>query len=228
MIALTDITLTHPDGEDRITAVDHVSLEVAPGTLTAVTGPSGAGKSSLLAIAATLIRPDSGRVVVAGTDTTGLSRAESARLRREHIGLVFQQSNLLPALTVTEQLLVMREALGGGHRDRAAARSLAAELLAAVGLEKLADRRPHQLSGGQRQRVSIARSLMNSPAVLLADEPTSALDSERAGAIIGLIADLTRQRETATLLVTHDLSRLASVDAVLHMVDGAFTTPVSR
>ncbi|MFD7800858.1 ATP-binding cassette domain-containing protein, partial [Streptomyces anulatus] len=116
-LTLTDVTLTYPDGEGRLTALDRVSLDVPPGTLTAVVGPSGSGKSSLLAAAATLVTPDSGEVVVAGTPTAGLGGAGRAALRREHIGIVFQQPNLLPSLTAAEQLQVMRHLSGGSARS---------------------------------------------------------------------------------------------------------------
>lgn len=116
-LTLTDVTLTYPDGEGRLTALDRVSLDVPPGTLTAVVGPSGSGKSSLLAAAATLVTPDSGEVVVAGTPTAGLGRAGRAALRRQHIGIVFQQPNLLPSLTAAEQLQVMRHLSGRSARS---------------------------------------------------------------------------------------------------------------
>ncbi|EPY93043.1 ABC transporter ATP-binding protein, partial [Streptomyces noursei] len=196
-------------------------LTVPAGRVTAVVGPSGSGKSSLLAVAATLIRPDRGRVVIDGTDTAGLGRGELTTLRRSTIGTVFQQPNLLPSLTAVEQLQVMAHLDGRSPRT---ARSRAQELLAAVGLTEQADRRPHQLSGGQRQRVNIARALMNEPAVLLVDEPTSALDHERGAAVLGLLTDLTHQRGTATVLVTHDRSHLASVDAVAEVQDGRLTS----
>ncbi|MEU9191693.1 ABC transporter ATP-binding protein [Streptomyces hundungensis] len=216
-LLLDDITLTYPDGEGRLTALDAVSLSVDAGTVTACVGPSGSGKSSLLAVAATLVTPDSGRVVVAGTDTTGLGPAEKAALRRTRLGIVFQQPNLLPSLTAAEQLQVMAHL--AGRRPRAA-RAHALELLAAVGLADQAHRRPHQLSGGQRQRVNIARALMNEPAVLLVDEPTSALDHERGAAILDLLLTLTRDRGTATVLVTHDRAHLERMDAVVTMADG--------
>ncbi|MGV8978954.1 MAG: ABC transporter ATP-binding protein [Cellulomonas sp.] len=214
---LTDITLTYPDGESRLTALDHVSLDVPAGTLAAVVGPSGSGKSSLLAVAATLISPDSGRVIIAGTDTTGLDRGQLTTLRRERIGMVFQQPNLLPSLTAAEQLEVMAHLAGRSPRD---ARPRALELLDAVGMAGQADRRPHQLSGGQRQRVNIARALMSDPAVLLVDEPTSALDHERGAAIIDLIVTLTHRQGTATVLVTHDRAHLTAVDQVVEVLDG--------
>ncbi|MFF3403612.1 ABC transporter ATP-binding protein [Streptomyces sp. NPDC002659] len=216
-LLLHDITLTYPDGDGRLTALDSVSLEVTAGSLTAVVGPSGSGKSSLLAVAATLVTPDRGRVVVDGTDTAGLDRAGQAALRRERIGIVFQQPNLLPSLTAAEQLQVMAHVSGQGARE---ARARALELLDAVGLAREAHRRPHQLSGGQRQRVNIARALMNEPAVLLVDEPTSALDHERGAAILDLLGALTRERGTATVLVTHDRAHLERTDRTVTMADG--------
>ncbi|MGQ7753054.1 ABC transporter ATP-binding protein [Streptomyces sp. WC2508] len=221
-LTLADVTLTYPDGDGRLTALDRISLDVPAGSLTAVVGPSGSGKSSLLAVAATLVTPDSGRVVVAGTETAGLGRKQQARLRRESIGIVFQQPNLLPSLTAAEQLQVMAHLSGGAVR---AARGRALELLDAVGLADQAGRRPHQLSGGQRQRINIARALMNDPAVLLVDEPTSALDHERGAAVLDLLLALTRERSTATVLVTHDLAHLDRADRTVRMDDGRLTVP---
>lgn len=221
MIRLDDVTLTFPDGSSRITAVDHVSLTARPGTITAVTGPSGSGKSSLLAVAATLIRPDSGTVTIGDVDATGLDAAEAAELRRTSIGIVFQQSNLLRSLTASEQLRVMGE-LGGRRASgaRAAAARRADDLLDAVGLAAHRDKRPHQLSGGQRQRVNIARALMNDPSALLVDEPTSALDQERGAEIIDLLLRLSAERDAATLLVTHDVVHLPRMHRVVRLVDG--------
>lgn len=221
MIRLSNITLTFPDGDARVTAVNDVSLTAYPGTVTGITGPSGSGKSSLLAVAATLIRPDSGQVLIDDIDATGLTATESTALRREKIGIVFQQSNLIPSLTAREQLTVMNE-LGARHarRRRAATIARANVLLDAVGLAAHSDKRPHQLSGGQRQRVNIARALMNDPSVLLIDEPTSALDQERGASIIDLILRLTDELNTSTLLVTHDLVHLPRMHGVVHLIDG--------
>ncbi|MEO3784040.1 ABC transporter ATP-binding protein [Actinocorallia sp. B10E7] len=219
---LREITLTYPDGGGRLTALDRVTLHVPKGGLTAVVGPSGSGKSSLLAVAATLISPDAGTVTIDGTATTGMTRGELTGLRRRKIGIVFQQPDLLPSLTAAEQLQVMAWLDG---RSPAGARPRAMELLDAVGLADLADRRPHQLSGGQRQRVNIARSLMNDPTVLLVDEPTSALDHERGAAVIDLIVRLTRQRATATVLVTHDRTHLTEVDRIAEVHDGRLRLP---
>ncbi|CRK56601.1 Methionine ABC transporter ATP-binding protein [Alloactinosynnema sp. L-07] len=216
-LTLTDITLTYPDGDTRLTALDRVTLDVPRGTMTAVIGPSGSGKSSILAVAATLITPDSGTVTIDGTTTTGMSRGALTDLRRHKIGIIFQQPNLLPALTAAEQLQVIDQI--SGHKP-AKARHRALELLDAVGLADLAGRRPHQLSGGQRQRVNIARALMNNPTVLLVDEPTSALDHDRGAAVIDLITRLTHQQATATVLVTHDRSHLTAVDHIARIHDG--------
>lgn len=230
MIRLDNITLTFPDGEARVTAVDRVSLTAHPGTVTAITGPSGSGKSSLLAVGATLIAPDSGKVLIDDVDAAALTAGEASELRRGSIGIVFQQSNLLPSLTAHEQLTVMNE-LGGRHRARGRARAAerADVLLDAVGLADHRGKRPHQLSGGQRQRVNIARALMNDPSVLLIDEPTSSLDQERGASIIDLILHLTDQLNTSTLLVTHDLVHLPRMHGAVHLVDGRIvrTAPVA-
>jgi putative ABC transport system ATP-binding protein len=217
-LALRDVTLTYPDGEQRLVALDRVSLSVAPGEFVAVAGPSGSGKSSLLAVAATLLRPDSGEVLIDGQDTGALSAKACAALRRERLGIVFQQSNLLASLTAVEQLLVLADLRG--ERPRAA-RSRAEELLASVGLAgPKQQRRPHQLSGGERQRVNIARALFGSPSVLLVDEPTSALDHERGAQIVDLLGRVTREHGTATVMVTHDRDQLTRVDRAVEMVDG--------
>lgn len=219
---LSNVTLTYPDGASRLTALDEVSLDVPAGDLVAVIGPSGSGKSSLLAVAATLIRPDEGDVSVAGTSVGSLDAGERTALRRNQIGIVFQQPNLLSSLTASEQLQVMADIDGGSPRE---VRSRAMELLESMGMADVAHRRPHQLSGGQRQRINIARALMNDPAVLLVDEPTSALDHERGAAILDLLTRSTHQRGTATVLVTHDRSHLDGVDRVVEIVDGHIGTP---
>ncbi|MDQ1128708.1 ABC transporter ATP-binding protein [Microbacterium sp. SORGH_AS_0888] len=220
MIRLESVTLTFPDGASRVRAVDDVSLAVAAGNVTGLTGPSGSGKSSVLAVAATLIRPDAGRVLIDDVDVSDLSAAERTTVRRERIGIVFQQANLLPSLTAREQLLVMGHLGGASTLRGAAAERRADELLASVGMAEHREKRPHQLSGGQRQRVNIARALMNEPSVLVVDEPTSALDQERGAQIMRLLVDLTAERATATLLVTHDLSLAPHLHDLLWLRDG--------
>ncbi|GAB2636236.1 ABC transporter ATP-binding protein [Gordonia jinhuaensis] len=249
---MSAVTLTFPDGAGRVTALDDVELAVAPGEIVAVTGPSGSGKSSLLAVAGGLIRPDSGRVSIAtapGAESGGdlesaavesaavesggvpgdvvelgaLSRRQSARVRRDHLGFVFQQSNLVGSLTAIEQLEVtahLGQHLVLSRGRRRAVHDRARALLTEVGLAEHMHKLPGQLSGGQRQRVNIARSLMNDPALLLVDEPTSALDQQRGSEIIDLLIRMSRTQNAATILVTHDPTHLHRMDAVYDMVDG--------
>ncbi|MEP7331431.1 MAG: ATP-binding cassette domain-containing protein, partial [Terracoccus sp.] len=165
----------------------------------------------------TLIRPDAGRVLLDGRDLASLRRSETAKVRREQIGIVFQSSNLLASLTAVDQLVLITHLAGG---DLTAGRRRALHLLEAVGLTAAADRRPSELSGGQRQRVTIARGLMNDPSLLLVDEPTSALDRERGEAVLRLIRELTTDRGLTTVLVTHDHDHLASADKVVEIIDG--------
>lgn len=221
-LEITNVSLSFPDGDRTVRVLKHVSLEAAPGTIIAITGPSGSGKSTLLSVASTLLTPDQGTVSIDGDDVTNLSAAERAAFRRERIGIVFQQSNLLPSLTAREQLLVMNE-LGGHRRPKEDVDRQATELLAAVGLAGHEHKRPGQLSGGQRQRVNIARAFMSNPSVFIVDEPTSALDQRSGSAIIDLLLDMTRERNTATLLVTHDLRHLDAMDDHYEMVDGILT-----
>ena len=222
-LVLKDVTLEYPDGQNNtVRALDNVSLSAVRGTVTGLAGPSGSGKSSLLAVAATLIPPTSGTVEVNGSDVGGLDDTGRARLRREEIGIVFQQPNLLPSLTAVEQLVAVAH-LRGESTGPAAER--AAELLGIVGLGGQASQRPHQLSGGQRQRVNIARALMGNPSLLLVDEPTAALDHERSASIMKLLREVTEEFKVATILVTHDVEFLPLADVVVRMRDGVLTHP---
>jgi putative ABC transport system ATP-binding protein len=222
-LGLHNITLEYPDGGGTIKALDSVSLGVAAGKMVSLVGPSGSGKSSLLAVAATLVRPTSGRVVIDGITTADLSGPELTALRREKVGIIFQQPNLLASLTAVEQLVIGDHLRG---KPLKAARSRALDLLGLVGLAAAADKRPHQLSGGQRQRVNIARALMGDPRVLLVDEPTAALDHERSASIVGLLRQVTDEFQVATVMVTHDTELVTLTDAVAVMRDGGLTAPV--
>lgn len=214
---LEGVTLTYPDGTGRLTALDDVSLAVDAGELVALVGPSGSGKSSLLAVAGGLIPPDTGHVHVNDVDLTSLKAGALTRLRRDEIGFVFQQPNLIDSLTSLEQLVVIAHL--AGHRPHLAEKQ-ARELLDSVGIADVADRRPAQLSGGQRQRVNIARALMGAPQVLLVDEPTSALDHDKGAEIMCLLRRLTVERRVATLVVTHDVGHLRADDRVVECRDG--------
>ena len=220
-LELESVTVDYPDGAGTITALDQASLSVRAGELLALTGPSGSGKSTLLAVAATLVKPTAGRILVDGREVQSLGRKDQAALRREKLGIIFQQPNLLPSLTAVEQLLVTQHVRGfGGKAARTTAEDRARRLLAAVGLEGQEGKRPHQLSGGQRQRVNIARALMGEPSVLLVDEPTAALDEERSRAVVELLRDITHEYGTATVMVTHDLEFVELCDREAHMRDG--------
>lgn len=222
-LALENLTLRYPDGADGVLlALDAVDLAVPPGQMLSLVGPSGSGKSSLLAVAGTLMRPSAGTVRISGVETQALDGRGLDRLRREEIGMIFQQPNLLPALTAREQLVIAEDLRGGSRR---AAGQRADELLDEVGLTEVGQRRPHQLSGGQRQRVNIARALMGSPSVLLVDEPTAALDHERSADIVGLLGRLTREHRVATVMVTHETEFVPFTDAVATMRDGRLTPP---
>ncbi|MGV3070877.1 ABC transporter ATP-binding protein [Corynebacterium phoceense] len=215
MLSLNDVSVIFPDGDHTLTALDSASLTVNPGQLAAITGESGSGKSTLLNVAAGLIAPTSGSVQVAGHEFVGLDDETRARIRRENIGMVFQQPNLLGSLTAREQLLIVDHLRGVRPRkDRAD------ELLSFVGLADLSHRRMERLSGGQRQRVNIARALMADPAVLLCDEPTSALDSQLTSEVVDLLRGATAEWDTATVVVTHDLSVAAAADAHWEVRDG--------
>ncbi|MBP2412720.1 putative ABC transport system ATP-binding protein [Arthrobacter stackebrandtii] len=220
---LVNVTLEYPDGEGTMTALDAVNLAVHPGQFVSLVGPSGSGKSSLLAVAATLIKPTSGLVVIDGVDATGLNEKELAALRRDKVGIIFQQPNLLASLTAAEQL-VITDHLRGKSPKSAAARAI--ELLDLVGLADCAKKRPHQLSGGQRQRVNIARALMAQPKVLLVDEPTAALDHARSDSIVRLLREVCDEFNVATVMVTHDTEFVPLTDAVATMRDGVLTAPV--
>ncbi len=224
MIEFIDVTLTYPDGDHRVTALSNVSLVAPRGEVTAITGASGSGKSSLLAIASTLTKPDTGQVLLDDEDITALSSKQAARLRRTKIGIVFQSANLIPSLTALDQLLVVdrlgssvEKAKGKDRLERAK------ELLEKVGLAGNFDKHPHQLSGGQRQRINIARALMNEPSMLVVDEPTSALDSKLGSEITELIVSITCEHNTATMLVTHDRTHLPMMNTVTEMRDGVLT-----
>jgi putative ABC transport system ATP-binding protein len=216
-LELVTVGVAYPDGDDTVTAMDHVDLRVAPGELLVVTGPSGSGKSTLLAVAGLLQPPDTGTVRIDGSDVTTLSRADRSRVRRERIGFVLQQTNLLPSLDAVDQLLLAVHVA----RLRPARRlARAHELLERMGLTEKANRRPHQLSGGQRQRLAIARALMNDPRILLVDEPTSALDRGRSLAVVELLAGVTREHAVATVMVTHDEALVPHADRQVSMADG--------
>jgi putative ABC transport system ATP-binding protein len=221
-IEIRNVSLVFGDGDQQVTALDDVSLDLQAGELMAVLGPSGAGKSSLLAVCGGLLTPTSGQIFIEGTEITAIKKSRLTDIRREKIGFVFQQSNLVPSLTTIDQLLLLVHLRGRrpGEADKERARALLDE----VGMSERADRRPNQLSGGERQRVGIARAFMMSPALLLVDEPTSMLDQSRGKKIVNLLSKECHEHNVATLMVTHDHSVLSSADRVVSITDGRIST----
>lgn len=225
-VDLHQVSLLYPDGQNAdgtprtVAALDAVDFTANTGELTALIGESGSGKSSLLSVVGALVQPSSGTVMVGQTNVRELNDPAQARLRRETVGLIFQQPNLLSALGVRDQLLVPDHLRGLRGKKLKQRRARADELLDIVGLGDMVDRKIHQLSGGQRQRVNIARALMGSPQVLLADEPTSALDQSRSHEIMQLIQRLTRELSVATVVVTHDRGLVQYADQQVTLSDG--------
>lgn len=219
-LEITDATVIYPDGTGTVTALDRVSLSARAGEMTAIIGESGSGKSTLLSLAAALITPDSGSVNIGGEAADTADETERARIRREHLGFIFQQPNLVASLNARDQLLLTDHVRGIRGRALRARATRAEELLERVGLGGFGNRRMHQLSGGQRQRVNIARALMGEPELLLADEPTSALDHQLSREIVELLRSLTDELGLATVMVTHDRTLLDIMDRVVEIRDG--------
>lgn len=205
------------DGESSVKVLDQVSLEVKAGEFVAVVGPSGSGKSTFLSIAGALLSPTRGRIMIDGSDISKVTEKKMNRIRLEKIGFVFQSSNLIPYLTVLDQLLLIPK-LAGSSNNKAEQRAV--NLLQKLGLKHRMNRYPQSLSGGERQRVAIARAWMNDPEIILADEPTASLDSERGRTIVKMLADEVKSREKAAVMVTHDKRMLDLCDRVVYIEDG--------
>jgi putative ABC transport system ATP-binding protein len=214
-VTATDVTRRYGAGETAVEALRGVSLTVEPGKLTAIMGPSGSGKSTLMHILAGLDRPTSGDVSVAGRDITSLGDSELTRLRREHIGFIFQFFNLLPMLTA-EQNVLLPLALADRQPDKA----WLEELMTRVGLSQRLSHRPAELSGGQQQRVAVARALVSRPTVMFADEPTGNIDSSTSVEILALLRESVSDFGQTTVMVTHDAHAAAIADRVLFLADG--------
>ncbi|MFD4928602.1 ABC transporter ATP-binding protein [Peribacillus butanolivorans] len=212
-----NVSKIYGEGDNRVTALDNISLNVRAGEFVAIVGPSGSGKSTFLSIAGALLSPSKGRLLLNDEDITSLSSKELTRVRLEKIGFVFQSSNLVPYLTVRDQLLLISELIG--KRDKKTVKK-ADELLSHLGLGHRADHLPEALSGGERQRVAIARSLMNDPEIILADEPTASLDSKRGRDVVEMLAHEVKSRNKAAIMVTHDERMLDLCDRVVNITDG--------
>ena len=215
VIAATDVTRTYGDGEAAVHALRGVSLRMEAHRLTAVMGPSGSGKSTLMHILAGLDRPDSGSVTIAGTDITALDDDALTKLRRTHIGFIFQFFNLLPMLTAEENILLPLEIAGLQPES-----AWLEHVMKKVGLVDRRTHRPAQLSGGQQQRVAVARAVVSKPIVMFADEPTGNLDSRTGAEILELLRDTVDSLGQTTVMVTHDPQAAAIADRILFLDDG--------
>jgi putative ABC transport system ATP-binding protein len=215
VVTANEITRRYGEGDTAVDALRGVSLDVEQGKLTAVMGPSGSGKSTLMHILAALDRPTAGYVTIAGTRLGQLSDNEITKLRRQHIGFIFQFFNLLPMLTAEENI-VLPLSLAGQKPER----GFYDDLVKRVGLADRLSHRPSELSGGQQQRVAIARALVSRPTVVFADEPTGNLDSRTGGEILELLHDSVEDYGQTMVMVTHEARAAASADRILFLADG--------
>jgi putative ABC transport system ATP-binding protein len=223
VVVARGVTRRYGDGDTSVHALRGVSIEIARGKLTAIMGPSGSGKSTLMHLLAGLDRPTAGEVWIDGTDITRLGDTDLTKLRRRHIGFVFQFFNLLPMLTAEENVLLPLSIAGRKpDLDRYV------ELLDRVGLRERRKHRPSELSGGQQQRVAIARALVTQPTVVFADEPTGNLDSRTSGEILALLGDTVDAYGQTTVMVTHDANAAAIADRILFLADGRVVKELGR
>ena len=223
VVVASDITRRYGAGDTAVDALRGVSLDVNTGQLTTVMGPSGSGKSTLMHILAGLDQPTSGTVTIAGDEITSLGDTDLTKLRREHIGFIFQFFNLLPMLTAEENILLPLS-LAGEKPDK----EWVDELIDKVGLGDRRSHRPSELSGGQQQRVAIARSLVTRPTVLFADEPTGNLDSTTSEEILQLLRHSVDQYGQTIVMVTHDAAAAAVADRTMFLADGLLVKDIGR
>jgi len=223
VVAATDLTRTYGEGDTAVQALRGCSMEVRRGELTAVMGPSGSGKSTLMHILAGLDRPTSGTVEIEGIDITSLGDNDLTKLRRDHIGFIFQFFNLLPMLTAEENIRLPLQ-LAGGKIDEA----WVDEVIKRTGLDDRRTHRPSELSGGQQQRVAIARALVSKPTVIFADEPTGNLDSATSGEILDLLSEMVAEIQQTVVMVTHDARAASIADRILFLADGCIVKELKR
>ncbi|MCF7758263.1 ABC transporter ATP-binding protein [Paenibacillus xylanexedens] len=217
---MNEVTMYYAEGNNQITALDHVSISVEPGEFVAVVGPSGSGKSTFLSIAGAMLKASEGEVRLNGNNISALTEKELSNIRLQEIGFIMQSSNLVPYLNVLDQLLVVKRMSGKvGRQDK----EFASKLLEELGLGLKLNSFPEELSGGEKQRTAIARALMNNPNIILADEPTASLDTKRAHEVVSLIAHEVKSRQKAAIMVTHDERMLEYCDKVYRMSDGGLS-----
>jgi len=217
IVETKSVTKIYETSEMKVQAVDQASIQVEAGEFAALVGPSGSGKTTMLAMLAALLAPSAGEVIIDGHDLGKMSDNQRVQFRRERIGFTFQANNLVPYLSVSENVDLMLR-LNGIFTP--ANRQRSRELLERLGLGERLNNMPNQLSGGQKQRVAIARSLIHNPSLVLADEPTANLDTERAFQAVELFSNLIHEQNKAGIMVTHDLRMVRYVDKVIQMMDG--------
>jgi putative ABC transport system ATP-binding protein len=223
VVAATDVTRRYGSGETAVDALRGVSIDVPKGQLTAVMGPSGSGKSTLMHILAGLDRPTSGEVTIEGTEISKLNDTELTKLRRKHIGFIFQFFNLLPMLSAEENVLLPISIAGEKPDEK-----WTNELLNRIGIADRRSHRPSELSGGQQQRVAIGRALVTRPTIVFADEPTGNLDSNTSDEILSLLRSSVDDYNQTTVMVTHDARAAAIADRVLFLNDGLIVRDQGR
>ncbi|WP_405067741.1 ABC transporter ATP-binding protein [Kribbella sp. NBC_01510] len=223
VVDATDLVRVYGEGDTAVHALRGVGVQIEPGQLTAVMGPSGSGKSTLMHILAGLDRPTSGSVKIDGIEITTLGDDALTKLRRQHIGFIFQFFNLLPMLTARDNILLPLT-IAGTKPDQ----EFFDGLVARVGLADRLEHRPAELSGGQQQRVAIARALVSRPTVVFADEPTGNLDSRTSGEILTLMRSSVDEYGQTTVMVTHDAKAAAMADRVLYLADGEIVKETGR
>lgn len=219
-IELKNVKKSFKDGDETIEALKETNFTVDKGEFVAIIGPSGSGKSTLLTIAGGLQSPSSGEIWINGRALNEKKEKARAKVRFEEIGFILQASNLVPFLTVKKQLQLV-DKVNKAKENRAGL-----DLLKRLGLEKLVDKYPEELSGGERQRVAIVRALYNDPTIILADEPTASLDTEKAYEVVKILAKEAKEKNKATIMVTHDLRLVDYCDKVYLMEDGRLSEKV--
>jgi ABC-type lipoprotein export system ATPase subunit len=221
LIDLKAVTKIYTLGQQRIVAVNGVSLSIQPGEFVAIMGRSGCGKTTLLSLIGGLDRPDSGRINVNGQEITQLADPELTRYRRDQVGIVFQFFNLIPILTVAENVALPHSLQGRPDKE---IEDRVRELLSDVDLLERRDHYPHEISGGEMQRVAIARALINQPQLVLADEPTGNLDSRTGHQVMEIMAELSNRHQTTFILATHSAEAASYASRKLAMWDGAISS----
>lgn len=221
-IEFINVNKEYKDGNQMIEALKPTNLVINKGEFVAIIGPSGSGKSTFLTLAGGLLQPTKGKILVNQQTFSEESEKRRAKLRFESIGFILQTSNLVPFLTIQDQLRLVDKINGQTNE------TLLAELFTQLGIVHLANKYPENLSGGERQRVAIARALYNDPPIILADEPTASLDSTRAFEVVEILAKETKKKNKATIMVTHDTRMIEYCDRIFYMNDGQLTEQIAK